>query len=594
MQSKDELLQQIDTLDKGKDYDAIIKLLPNDVLDANSSAQLYAWRAYGHKMLGDRDNQLLYADKAILADQDYDYAFWLMGDASIAKGDYKKAVESLSKAIVLKSDNADYYNDRGAAYYSNGDVKFATDDYEKTIALKGDHYLAQNNLGIIWYDQKKYPAAIEAFDKAIALNPTYANAYRNRGAAYFDTGEFEKAIADFTEAIKQDPTNFGYLDKDIRLANEKIEEKIKMLAIEALQADKDEMDMLKKGVIETVESIRAAAKSKVTNVVHYTKVFVADIYVKGSRKPNAAMPAAKMQYSNAIYMNDPMEGKVFFDYLADTDNSIEEAYRNGEKRNETSVYLGSFLPAADNTSDVNHEDELVMWRTYGKDENGKEAAGCSVVLNCDFFKRMIVKTEMPTTVELGSETHNVIATDITGDTGPELLNVVYIKQKKNVVNDKEKKITTALAQLKKLLQQLLALWKKNKKTNNTDFCNEIENTFFKELSKISYLFKTADYQFENEVRIITYMPRDSNLIKCRDMNEPGKPPKRFYVESDNDILPYIKKIYLGPKVDHHQQWSLYFDYEIRQRAKELNEMTPSPYKIEPAMIEIRKSESRFQ
>lgn len=592
MPTQDELLLQVDAYDKQKDYAAIIATLTDEVLDRLASAQMYSWRAYAHKMLNDRPLQILYAEKAIANNGNYDYALWLAGDAFFAGAQYDKAIEFFDRAIAIKGNFPDYYNDRGAAYYSKGELGLATKDYQQALALKSDYALAHNNLGIIWYDQKKYPEAIASYGEAIAASPINPNAYRGRGAVYFEMGEYDKAIADFTEAIKQDAVNFGFLDKDIRLATEKIEEQKKMAAIKAIQADKDAMATLKQGVIEAVESIRAAAKSKVTSVVHYTKVFVADIYVKGSRASNATIPAAKMQYSNAIYMNDPMEGKVFFDYLADT--AIEEAYRNGEKRNETSVYLGSFLPAADNTSDVNHEDELVMWRTYGKDETGKEAAGCSVVLNCDFFKRMIVKSEMPVSGEPRAEAHNVAATEIAGDTGHELLNVVYIRQKNNVVNDNQGLITSALENLKSLLQQLLGLWQKNKKKNNIDFCNEIENTFFKELSKISYLFKTADYQFENEVRIITYMPRDSNLIKCREMNEAGKPPKRFYIESDNDILPYIKKIYLGPKVEHHQQWSLYFDYEIRQRAKELNGMTPPPYKIEPAMIEIRKSESRFQ
>jgi hypothetical protein len=78
------------------------------------------------------------------------------------------------------------------------------------------------------------------------------------------------------------------------------------------------------------------------------------------------------------------------------------------------------------------------------------------------------------------------------------------------------------------------------------------------------------------------------------ITEPNSPRKRFYIESFNDILPYIKKIFLGPKVENYQQWSLYFDYEIRQRAKELAEKADSPYQLKPSDIEIMKSECKFQ
>jgi hypothetical protein len=43
---------------------------------------------------------------------------------------------------------------------------------------------------------------------------------------------------------------------------------------------------------------------------------------------------------------------------------IKEAFKEGQLGNETGVYLGSFLT---NEGDL-HEDELVMWRTYGKGE----------------------------------------------------------------------------------------------------------------------------------------------------------------------------------------------------------------------------------
>jgi len=127
-----------------------------------------------------------------------------------------------------------------------------------------------------------------------------------------------------------------------------------------------------------------------------------------------------------------------------------------------------------------------------------------------------------------------------------------------------------------------------------EFSKYIENKIFKQLSTISFLFKSADYMYENEVRVIKSVPRDSELIKSSEVKIPGLPKKRLYIESNNEILPFIKKIHLGPKVENHQQWSLYFDFEIRQRAREIAAMDSRPFELRPSEIEILKSECKFQ
>jgi tetratricopeptide (TPR) repeat protein len=586
MQSAETLLKNVEALFKAAQYKQIVEALPDEVLVQQASASLYGWRARAHNNLMETDMAYRYADQGIGIDANNAFNYEQRGLANFDRRQYAEAVKDFSMAISLASDKEAAYYNRAVALYADGKVDEAMADYEQVLKLNKNNVSAHNNKGYVYYQQRRYEDAIAAYTGALAINPQNSKLYANRGLAYFDRGDYVHSLNDFNKAKELIPEGRevdNSLEYYIRLATEKLDEQEKLGALSAADEHKQIRTLLEQQIGETINSIRAAAKADVQTVVHYTKVFVAEIYVKEGKKPNgqAGQPAtpvfagAKMQYSNAIYMNDPMEGKVFFHYLNEPE--IEAAYVNGEKRNETSVYLGSFLPAADKSNTVSHEDELVMWRTYGKDENGKEAAGCSVVLSSDFFKKTVSEKDKMAT----------------GDMSSDLLNVIYIKQKKSLANDVAgKTIASNIGILRQLLKKLLKLGKAY--PQDSEFYRSIENTVFKELSRISYLFKTADYQFENEVRVITYMPRGSDLVKCREMKEPGKPPKRFFIESENDILPYIKKIYLGPKVEHHQQWSLYFDYEIRQRAKELNGMEQPPYKIEPSQIEIRKSESEFQ
>jgi hypothetical protein len=296
-------------------------------------------------------------------------------------------------------------------------------------------------------------------------------------------------------------------------------------------------------------------------------------------------------------MNDPMEGQVIFDYF--NERKINEAYFEGEKRYENSVYLGSFLPAEDASKGKSHEDELVMWRTYGKDENGKEAAGCNLVLNSDFFKQT-KKQEVRDFSGIDSDDSQLKLAVVKEDYSmnkaddEELLNVIYIEfhnKTARIKNDPSKNLEPSLEELKKLLNLMIEL---REKSDKNEFTRYIENTLFKKLSTISFLFKSADYMYENEVRVIKTVPRDSEFIKATEVKLPGLPRKRFYIESNNEILPYIQKIFFGPKVENHQQWGLYFDYELRQRYKELEAMKIPRFELYPSQIEILKSTCKFQ
>ena len=601
MAADNELLKQAESLFNKGSYDDIIALLPDEELEKRNNADLYARLAWTYIKLDDYDKAFVYADKALAIDPGNAWGYRHRGVALHKKGEYEKSFADFDKAIELKNDFAEAYYSRGLSWNYLGDTVKAMADYNKAIEIKNDYSSAYINRGILWYNLGDYNKAITDYDKAIkldndyyaynnrgnslykrgeyekaisdyttaiTLNPNYGNAYHNRGEAYFAGADFQNAIADYQKAIENDP-KLSFLEIKIKLAIEKLEDRKNLADSIAKPDDKNDKLKLEKEIEIQINTIRKLSKSEVKTVVHYTKLLVVDIYVKSTE--------AKMHYSNAIYMNDPMEGKVFFDYL--DDKTIEAAYLSGEKRTETSVYLGSFLPAEENDGEISHQDELVMWRTYGKDENGKEASGCSVVLSSDFFKAKTSAREEPSIK----------------DNSEELLNVVYIKKLRNqkeITNDPKGKIEPAMKMLKQNLKKLIKL--RNKYKPKDDFYKDIENTLFKQLSTISYLFKSADYNFEHEVRVITYMPRDSESVKYREITEPNAPRKRFYIESGNDILPYIKKIFLGPKVENYQQWSLYFDYEIRQRAKAIGNISDSLYRIKAADIEIMKSECKFQ
>jgi tetratricopeptide (TPR) repeat protein len=632
------------------DYDKTILLQP-DYIDSFLNRGLI-WYYKGEYEKAIRDYT-----KAIEIDPDYLIAYNNRGLALYYSGEYNAAISDYNKAISLKPGYIDAFINRGIAYFYKGQYNKAIVDYNKALELNNNLEYVYFNIGLAQFNKGFYHEAIENFNKAIDLKPDYPEALNNRGMSWNEVGNYAEAIKDCSEAIKIYPNypdayntrgisylfmndflraeqefktvaassgyealgnvNLGILyctngelkkagvffeealafDKsekrytvEIEIRKEKHDRKMELAKAKVPIETLAKIAMIEEKIYRARTNIRKYSKSDAQYVVHYTKLFVADIYVKSL--------GAKMHYSNAIYMNDPNEGKSLFKYF--NDDKITQAFINGEKRNESSVYLGSFLPTEKTGQGPSSEDELVMWRTYGKDVNGKEAAGCNLVLSSEFFKTMKKPvadgSTKPETGQNTSKQAMIGEEDFKNKLNDEeLLNVIYIETEgydKYIRNDPDGKIKTVLSELKKLLHILMDMCDEQK--GNTEFQKYIEYTIFNDLSKINFLFKSAHYSAENEVRVIRYERRESELIKYMDIKEPNLPPKRFYIESRNDILPFIRKIYLGPKVENHQHWALYFDFEIRQRAKELENLPGAGYELTPSDIQISKSVIDFQ
>ena len=110
------------------------------------------------------------------------------------------AIEDYTKAIALKSDYAEAYNNRSAAYFNKGEFGNTLQDATKAIQLNSRHADAYNNRGLAYSRTDDFDNAIKDYDTAIKLNPQLALAYYNRAEAWLHQKEWDKAKADFTTA----------------------------------------------------------------------------------------------------------------------------------------------------------------------------------------------------------------------------------------------------------------------------------------------------------------------------------------------------------------------------------------------------------
>ncbi|HZU69829.1 MAG TPA: serine/threonine-protein kinase [Ktedonobacteraceae bacterium] len=92
----------------------------------------------------------------------------------------------------------------GVAYRKAGRYQEAIAAYNQAIVLDSNYALAYNNRGNIYSDLKDYRLAIANFNQAISLAPN-ATRYANRGLAYYYLQDYYRAIQDFDRALQLDP-----------------------------------------------------------------------------------------------------------------------------------------------------------------------------------------------------------------------------------------------------------------------------------------------------------------------------------------------------------------------------------------------------
>jgi hypothetical protein len=362
----------------------------------------------------------------------------------------------------------------------------------------------------------------------------YELAYKHSPHSKYFRKLLDEAKAKLGEAadVSDEDTGFSarYVENEIRDLSEKEKRPIRKACA---------------AVNERVEQIRKMIAYKGTEpVVHYTQLRIADIVVMNKD--------ARLRYSNVVFMNDPEEGKILVDFLLDS--SLKNAFEKGKLEEDNNIYLGSFLPE-------DKADYLVMWRTYGKNEMNEEATGCSITLQRKFFD---------------NEDTGLYTDMRSGDTDPTerqaLYHVLYFdKAKGTLVMEGNKEmirgVNKAMKELKSQLATLISLKDKKDKKDEGAKNSAINKFIYRYVSELTYFFKSADYQFERELRVIKYYLPGDAAVKT-DLYSTVL-PRRLYIESTNHVRPNISRIILGPKVLHPERW-MYLDAVMKQNNHDID------------------------
>nr|WP_282185260.1 DUF2971 domain-containing protein [Streptococcus oralis] len=299
-------------------------------------------------------------------------------------------------------------------------------------------------------------------------------------------------------------------------------------------------------------------KNQVLKFGHYTKGNTLQIMLdqeENEKKKSIFSVSGKTRSYNANYMNDPEEGIVIEQILSLDRRDVLEP---------SSWFLMSF---------TNKTDDLAMWSQYGDDAKGF----CLVLREDDFsrftsFNDVSWRKESIPLVETMNKIESTLAYDLKGS--PNELNnikptVAIENEEKRSKSEKKENVPkgnrdylyriayvknigenieleqTELfdkSEIEDLAEMLNSL--KEKLDSGSKFTEEnYQDAIAECIEEIRYLFKSVDYKYENELRILRYANLDPSNDKIKIDNTSGI--GKLYVERENPIQ--IEEVIFGPK-----------------------------------------------
>ena len=306
---------------------------------------------------------------------------------------------------------------------------------------------------------------------------------------------------------------------------------------------------------------------------HYTKGATLQVILKQEEnekkeekeeKKHIFSVSGKTRLYNASYMNDPEEGLVIEKVLkSNKEGKISSYFEKRDILDPSSWFLMSF---------TSKTDDLAMWSQYGDD-----AQGVCLVLKEDDFSRFTSFNDVSwrkETLLLESENKSEVAISELSSGFKSSPNKLENNDSSNSINRDETQLKSEKKdnvskgnidylyriayigkdfklekselfdddEINKLDESVNHL--KQKLEENLDESDPFyKNAISKCIEEIRYLFKSVDYKYENELRILRYANLDPSNDKIKIDKESGI--GKLYVERENPIQ--IEKVIFGPK-----------------------------------------------
>jgi len=132
-------------------------------------------------------------------------AYFMRGMTYLTLDMTQEAIDDLTHAIDIDTENDYYYSWRGFIHLSEEQYENAINDLDSAIKLNPNVPRYYSVLSGIYYDLDDMDEAEAVLNQAVEKNPEDAEAYALRGYFYYSTDEFDKSNNDFVLSQEIDP-----------------------------------------------------------------------------------------------------------------------------------------------------------------------------------------------------------------------------------------------------------------------------------------------------------------------------------------------------------------------------------------------------
>ncbi len=155
------------------------------------------------------------------------------GVIALQTGDYQRAAQFISQALVIEPDDVGALVNLATAQTRLNNAEGALETYHRARDLNPEMPEVHYNLGILYQDEARYADATDSYRQAIALRPNYVEAHYNLGVVLQARHQYDEAAGCYEETLQLDArhtpalTNLGCvrhilgnLDEAARLHNQ--------------------------------------------------------------------------------------------------------------------------------------------------------------------------------------------------------------------------------------------------------------------------------------------------------------------------------------------------------------------------------------
>jgi len=178
-----------------------------------SRSQLLFQRGKASIERGEYDLAIDSLSKALYEDPNFVDAHILLAKAySKKKGAYLESVKYLKKAIELDDFNLEALSFLTQIYIENGKYEDALPVVKKILGVAPNSGFAYGSMGEILYSKGKYGEAVEALRKSLQLDGGNPRAYFLLGTVFERLDRLADAVLEYETAVELSPTTYEYRD----------------------------------------------------------------------------------------------------------------------------------------------------------------------------------------------------------------------------------------------------------------------------------------------------------------------------------------------------------------------------------------------